>query len=294
MIVKKTLGNETYYYLQHSRREGASVRKKELYLGKQIPKNIDALKGAFAHEMYKERWYSIFNKVKEHYSKEQAHIPLSSKKEESKKFTIKFTYNTQKIEGSKLTLRETAELLENGITPSSKPLIDVLEAESHRTVFEEMLLYQKELSLQLVLEWHKKLFQKSKPDIAGKIRRHSVAISGSRFIPPLAVEVYPLLREFFSWYSANKAKLHPVELAARVHLRFVTIHPFADGNGRISRLIMNFVLHKNKYPMLDIPYEKRNSYYNALERSQVKKIDDIFVQWLFRRYEKEYRRYVKK
>ena len=103
---------------------------------------------------------------------------------------------------------------------------------------------QKDISLQLLLEWHRILLKETKADIAGKIRKHQVAISGSKFMPPFPAEVYPLLREFFSRYEKNKSKLHPVELAALVHLKFVTIHPFSDGNGRISRIIMNFVLHK--------------------------------------------------
>jgi len=73
----------------------------------------------------------------------------------------------------------------------------------------------------------------------------------------------------------------------------VTIHPFADGNGRISRLIMNFILNKMGYPMLDIPYEGRSSYYNALERSNLKDEDGIFLQWLMKRYIKEYKRYLR-
>ena len=87
--------------------------------------------------------------------------------------------------------------------------------------------------------------------------------------------------------------IHPVELAALVHLRLVTIHPFIDGNGRTTRLIMNFILHKHGYPMFNIPYVNRSSYYNSLERAQTKKIDSIFVQWFFRRYLKENGRYLK-
>ena len=101
------------------------------------------------------------------------------------------------------------------------------------------------------------------------------------------------LREFFEWYNKNKDKLNPVELAALVHLKFVSIHPFGDGNGRISRLMMNFVLQKHNYPMLDIPYEKRNSYYTALERSQIKRDNAPFLNWFFRRYLKEYGKLLK-
>lgn len=91
----------------------------------------------------------------------------------------------------------------------------------------------------------------------------------------------------------NKNKLHPVELAAITHLRFVIIHPFGDGNGRISRLIMNFILSRKKYPMLDISYENRNSYYNALERSNTKNDERVFLQWFVKQYINYYNRYLK-
>ena len=113
-------------------------------------------------------------------------------------------------------------------------------------------------------------------------------------MPCTPVEINLMLRDFFRWYNKNKGKLHPVELAALVHLRFVTIHPFGDGNGRLSRLMMNFVLNKYGYPMLDITYENRSSYYNSLERSQIKNNEHIFAQWFFKKYKKEHERYLKK
>ena len=92
------------------------------------------------------------------------------------------------------------------------------------------------------------------------------------------------IREFFNWYDQNKDK---VQLAALAHLKFVSIHPFGDGNGRISRLLMNYVLNKNGYPMLIIDYIQRKSYYTALERSNIKNDESIFTLWFFRRYLKE-------
>ena len=289
---RKKVGKITYYYLQHSVRKGSKVQSKEIYLGRKIPKNIEEIKGKLLKTIYEKEWYPLFDQIKEKYSKEIKLMPRSSREKQMAIFASRFTYNTQRIEGSKLTLKETANLLEKGITPKDKPLEDVKEAEAHKRLFyaEVLISKKKDLSLNLVVEWHRKLFQETKPDIAGKIRKHQTHISGSKFIPPLPVEVYPLLREFFKWYNRNKGKNelhHPVELAAFVHLKFVTIHPFGDGNGRISRLMMNFVLNKEGYPMLDIPYSGRNSYYTALERAQVKKVDSAFIQWFMRKYMKE-------
>jgi len=291
-VKKKVLGKQTYYYLEHTLRDGDKIRKKEKYIGKHLPKNIEEVKKTFLSEIYEEKWYPLFDKIKENFSKGHRRASKTAREKELGTFAIRFTYDTQRIEGSKLTLRETADLLEKGTTPRAKSIHDVKEAEAHREIFYDMMRYKKDLSLRLILYWHKKLFENTKHDIAGKIRQHQVAISGSKFVPPFPAEIYPLLGEFFKWYTKSKGKLHPVELAALAHLKFVTIHPFTDGNGRVSRLIMNFVLRRYGYPMLNIPYEHRTSYYNALERSQIKKFDSIFLQWLFRRYVKEYKRYL--
>jgi Fic family protein len=289
-IKKRVVSGKEYYYVEHSIRKNKKVVNKTLYLGDKIPENIEKLKKEFMINVCREKWFSDFEKIKAEYQKEQKIMPPSAKTKEKQSFAIKFTYNTQKIEGSSLTLKETANLLERGITPKEKPINDVLEAEAHKEVFFEMLNYNKDLSLQIVLYWHKKLFEKTKQDIAGRVRNHQVAISRSKFMPPLPAEIEIELKEFFDWYNKNKVNLNSVELAALVHLKFVTIHPFSDGNGRISRLMMNFVLHKHKYPMLDIAYEKRNAYYTALERSQIKKESSPFLNWFFRRYLKEYKK----
>ncbi|HII14786.1 MAG TPA: Fic family protein [Nanoarchaeota archaeon] len=293
-IKKKSIGRQDYYYLEHSARINGKVQTKEIYLGKEIPGNIEEIKKDFINSIYKEKFFKTLDAIKVGYSKEKANTPKSALEKETETFATKFTYDTQRIEGSTLTLRETANLLERGITPKSKPLRDVKEAESHKKLFYEMLKCKKDISLQLVQEWHRILLKETKADIAGIIRKHQVAISGSKFMPPFSAEVYPLLKEFFSWYEKNKPKMHPVELAALVHLKFVTIHPFGDGNGRISRILMNFVLHKKGYPMLDIPYVGRDSYYNALQRAQVKKADSIFVVWVIKNYIKANKRYMPK
>lgn len=291
-IKKIKKGKKEYYYLSHSYREGKKVKGFYSYLGKEKPENIEELKKKFMQEFYKEKFLKQLDKIKNNFNKEYKKLPKSAKEKSKEIFAIKFTYNTQRIEGSTLTLKETANLLENGITPKSKPLRDVKEAEAHKKVFFEMLNYNKNLNYQKTLEWHKKLLEDTKKDIAGKIRNHGVKIAGSKFVPPSPVEMKIELREFFKWYTKEKNKLHPVELAALVHFKFVTIHPFTDGNGRISRLMMNFILKCYNFPLLDIPYEKRASYYNALERSNLRNDENIFIQWFFRRYLAEYKKYI--
>ncbi len=293
-VTKRTLSGKTYYYLEHTVREGSKVRKEEKYLGRSIPKDIEDMKRSFLAEIYKTRWYPLLESIKENYSKELSKIPQSVSSKQTRIFSIKFTYDTNRIEGGKLTYRETASLLEKGITPKYKPLDDVKEAEAHDMLFREVLKHEKDLSLQTVIYWHKKLFSETKPDIAGKIRDYQVAISGSKHMPPSPVEVYPLLKEYFRWYDKNKKTLNPVDLAGIAHLKFVTVHPFGDGNGRISRLMMNYILNRGGYPMMNIPYEDRISYYNALERAQTKKQDHIFTQWFIKKYLKENKQYLKK
>ncbi len=293
IVKKKAVDGREYYYLQHTVRTPEGVQAREKYLGAKLPSDVEAAKRDFLTEIYRERWYPLLDQVHLNYLKEKRTLPKNAIQKRDRQFSVKFTYDTNRIEGSKLTYRETADLLEKGLSPSQKPIEDIKEAEAHDRVFHEALRHKKNLSMQVILMWHKKLFGETKPDIAGRVRTHQVAISGSRFMPPRPVEVQPLLREFFRWYDRNKRSMHPVELAAGAHLRFVTIHPFADGTGRMSRLLMNFVLNRHGFPLLNIPYEGRRSYYNALERSQMKENDSTFIQWFFRRYLKEYSAYAK-
>ena len=188
-IKKKLLKGKIYYYLEHSIRKGKRVQKKEKYLGRKIPSDIEGIKKEFVDEI-KAKWYVEIDKIKQNFFKEQKTMPKSIKEKQMQNFATRFTYDTQKIEGSTLTMRETADLLEKGIAPKNKPMRDVQEAEAHRDLFYEILKFKKELTLHVILDWHWNLFNKTKPDIAGKIRKYQVRIGGSKFMPPSPVEVY--------------------------------------------------------------------------------------------------------
>jgi Fic family protein len=293
-LKKRKISGKTFYYLGYSYRKNGKVRYREKYLGSEMPKDIENIKKEFLHQVYKENWFVAFEGIKKGYSREQKIMPPEIKKKELEIFAVGFTYNTNRIEGSKLTLKETDALLERGISPKDRPISDIKEAEAHRKVFFEMVSYEKDLSIGIVLKWHRELFENTKSRIAGRVRNYNVYISGSAHVPADFSELPTLLVEFFKWYNKVKAKTHPVELSALVHLKFETIHPFGDGNGRIGRLIMNFILHKTGYPMLDIKYINRGGYYNALEMANVKGNETVFIQWFFRRYLKEHRKYLLK
>jgi len=291
-VKKKIVQGKTYYYLELSYRKNGKVHTLTKYLGTALPRTLDKDKEDFLISHYKNLWFPLFDAIKMKSAQDRAEQPRGVAKKEMERFTTMFTYATNRIEGSTLTLRETAELLEHGLSPKHRPVTDVKEAEAHKTVFNAMLAYNHELRLSTVLHWHKTLLSQTKVQDAGRIRTYHVGISGSKYEPPMPIELDFLLREFFPWYHSNKRTMHPVHLAALVHLRFVSIHPFGDGNGRIARLLMNYVLHRQGYPMLIIDYSQRNSYYTALERSQVTKDEHIFVQWFFKRYYKEYKKFL--
>lgn len=290
-VVNRPKGNQDYYYLYHDSKKGKRKQREE-YLGKVIPEDIEDRKKEFALGIEREEWLPDLKKIHQNYKKEKKKIPPSIQEKNLKDFSVKFTYNTQRIEGSTLTLKDTRLLLEDGLTPSNRPNRDIKETEIHQKLFLDVMKQKEDLSLKVVKKWHKKLFLQTKPDIAGLLRDYDVGIGGSKFRPPPHNTVNLLVSGFFKWYNTNKTKLNPVELAALVHLKFVTIHPFGDGNGRTTRLMMNHVLNKFDYPLLDIDYGDRRSYYNALEKSQTKDDDLPFLKWFMKRYFKTYKNYL--
>jgi Fic family protein len=286
-------GSQTYFYLTHSYRERGRIRKIEWYLGRALPRDIARIKWERRLELLSRQWTPELNRVGSSYRANLRRQPASIRAKELETFAIRFTYDTNRIEGSSLTFRETASLLTDGTTPSNRPISDVQEALAHRQVFLDALQEQRMLSLDVLLDWHKRLFGETKPRVAGQVRTYRVGISGSRYEPPTPIELDFLLTEFFGWLRSSWENLHPVMLAALVHYRLVSIHPFGDGNGRVTRLAMNYVLYRKRFPMFDIAYTGRAGYYAALERSHLRQDESVFLRWFLRRYLAEHTRKVR-
>jgi Fic family protein len=283
-IQARRRGRRTYYYLTHSYRESGRVRKLEKYLGTALPEDVDSSKAEFRRQLFSRQFEPALERSRESYLANLRKMPKSIREKELESFTIQFTYDSNRIEGSSLTFRETALLLADGITPSNRPLADVQETLAHQRVFLEALRGTREFNMDSFLRWHSELFQATKPRLDGRIRNYGVRIGGSRFEPPTPFELDSLLQDFFGWFRIAWNNLHPVVLAGLVHLKLVTIHPFGDGNGRVTRIAMNYVLYRKRYPMMDIQYTRRAGYYRALEQSQVRQDEAVFVRWFLRRY----------
>ncbi|PWI46584.1 hypothetical protein CEE45_16110 [Candidatus Heimdallarchaeota archaeon B3_Heim] len=291
MVRIKTIkqNGRKYYALVHTVRNGHRTSSRTKYLGQEIPDNIDIIIEDFHHDLFMEEFKSQLSTVKQKHQQMLKKTPKTAVEKYYEDFIVRFTYDSNRIEGSTLTHRETAQLLLENQAPN-RPLNDILEAKSHQTLFEEMRRYvvtSGDLHFNLIFEWHHILFKNSRPDIAGELRTEQVRITGSDFIPPLPVELIPLLKEFLQWYHEAKETLHPVELAALVHYKFVCIHPYWDGNGRMSRMLMNFVLYKHKFPMYNFRNKERTKYYNALARADKNEDPYLFVKYLTHRYVKE-------
>lgn len=272
-IIKRKRGNAEYFYLQHSFRENGAMKTKERYLGTNIPENIEEIKRHLGFESRK-ALYTKLEKIKSNFQKGWRRYPKSAKDRELKEISIAFTYNTNAIEGSTITLEETREILEDRIAPR-KPLADIRETESHAKVFLEMLWIKEKITRVLLLRWHKDIFGETKKDIAGIYRAYLVRVGA--YLAPDWQDVPKLMDQLILF--ANKPGMNPVELAARAHYRFEKIHPFGDGNGRVGRLLMNYILWRNRYPMLIIEQKNRKPYYRALQKDE-----ERFTNYFIKRY----------
>ena len=274
-LVKHKIKNIDYLYLQHSFRKDGKVVTREKYLGLTIPNDIERIKQEFRSEIQPE-YYQQLEKIKTSFQKDWGKLPLSIREQQKEEVAITFTYNTNAIEGSTISEAEVRAIVLDKESPA-KSLRDIHEAEAHNDTFLAMLESFRPITNKLLFKWHKDIFNRSKPAIAGKYREYNVRV-GSYF-PPEHHEVKKLMNQLVRFINSEVGTLNPVELAAIVHYRFEKIHPFSDGNGRIGRLLMNHILWFSGYPILVVEYSRRQQYYRALQRNE-----DGFISYFVRRY----------
>src|SRR3989338_5322423 len=271
--IRKVRG-KLYNYLVHNIRKGKKWKKLSKYIGEgklyeiKIKKEIEK----FNFELKKAKYLSgkqilemedIRKKFDEYLKKSGK--PGLEKFDEW--FFTELTYNSNAIEGSTLSLKDTSLIINENIAPKGATLREIDEAKNHKEAIEFLKGYKGELNERLILKIHSFILKNIADSFAGKYRRTEVRIRGTEFKPPYADVVPLLVTELIRWYKENKKKLHPLELAAAVSAKLVTIHPFIDGNGRVSRLVMNFLLKKAKYPELNIYVKERDRYLNCIKEA---------------------------
>lgn len=195
-------------------------------------------------------------------------------------YRIGLTWSSNALEGNTLTESETKILLEDGLTVGGKPLKDTFEALGHAQAYDFMftLLGNHQIIENDALTMHKMFYKDIDPKEAGKYRSKAVIITGSKYAVCKVEQIQTEINKLFQWAALERDKYHPVEFAAQLHKRFVFIHPFIDGNGRISRLLMNTALIQDGYMLAIIPPVLRHEYISLLE--QAHKNDQPFVDFI--------------
>lgn len=295
-IEKRQTKKSIKYYLVHSfRDEDNKVTKLRHYLGSNLNDKELKEKKKKAEIILKERIESIKTQVFDFSLSDKEIDSLNRYSDKIKihhfedkeweNFTEEFIYNTNAIEGSTVLKDEVHVILQKKSTDNP----DEIETKGVQKAINFIRDTDEDLTLKLILKIHKLCFEGSK-DYAGQLRDVEVVIRNrNKEIIHRGASVKDLkkeLKEFIDWYKKNKHKFKPLTLAAIVHNQFEDIHPFQDGNGRVGRLLLNFILMKNDYPPINILLKDRAEYYRVLQEYQQNDRLRPTLEFLVKQYRK--------
>ncbi len=280
-IRAKFINGEYYYYLVESKRTGEKISQQVIkYLGMYT----ETEKYAKKHKLKLQTPSKVFpikietsldkiiNLKKKRLSLLHRNPMVENRLKED--VSIIWTYNSTAIEGSTLNLKETALILQEGIASGNKVVTDYTSAQAHRDAVNMVYGFLKRkqaINENRILELHrvtmKGLFD---VEVVGKYRDVPVWIRGSSYVPPDPEQVPVLMKKLIRRINKNPEHFDPITLSATTHLDFESIHPFADGNGRVGRLLSNWVLMKHKYPPIIIENREKKKYFQVLENVQMR------------------------
>lgn len=203
------------------------------------------------------------------------------------KFRLDWNYHSNNIEGNKLTYGETKTFLLHGITANGKPLKDHLDIKGHNDaliLLENIIKEERDITENFIRELHvlilKESYYNKSITTNGQIVERKIEIGKYKTQPNHVLTQTGLIHYFASpeetpakmfdlveWYKKinNDINFHPLLTASLFHYKFISIHPFDDGNGRIARILMNLILMQNGFPPVIIKTEKKEEYYRALQ-----------------------------
>ncbi len=287
---------KTYYYVTKNFRMSSKKWKKiRKYVGNMPPSkkqttqaiaeieadavNKGIMKPVSQHKYLSDTEAEKLQDLKEIYHKWYGKLSATEIKKYDEDFIVRFTYNTNAIEGNRLSLRETSMILTENIIPAGVTPNDYNEAINSKNCYEFLKNYTGEFNQKFLLKIHGLLTKNTNCKIVGNYRDHDVRIFGSDWIPPSYKKIREEMRKIFQWYYPERKKLHPVELGAILHNKLVRLHPFSDGNGRTSRVVMNWIFIKNKFPMFYVELRDKIHYYEAIEEGD-KDNDKAIVHYI--------------
>lgn len=198
-------------------------------------------------------------------SKIRKELPPEALESFDRSFDITYAHNSTAIEGNTLTLIQTKAILEDGLSVGGKTLREIYEVTNHAKAFAYVKKCVSEgtpLDESVTKDIHAFLMENIL--IGGIYRNVEVRISGAGFCPPSPAQMYRQVKDFFG-DMPYRTDLNPIELAAWTHAEFVKIHPFVDGNGRTSRMLMNYQLMSHGFLPVSVAKETRLEYFDALE-----------------------------
>lgn len=299
-IYKKTINEKPYYYLRLSKKEkGKTVVKDIAYLGSDIRKieqQLDKLPQKYKKEIrvtyrtirrfleteyyqkrveeQKPKQNSYISKelfeeveaVRIHFQEKIIFLDKKTKEELYNQFVIDFAFNTTSMEGNTITLQEAKKLLEEQKTPKDRTLREIYDVQNTEKVFMELLETNQEITHDLIMHIHDVLLEQI--DVRKGYRMHDIRIVGSKFDVSPAKYVKTDMALLLKWVAENKG-LHPLVKAVLFHQKFERVHPFADGNGRTGRMLLNYMLLKEGYPPCVIGRKRRKEYIDTLREADM-------------------------
>ncbi len=278
-----------HYYRTISVREKNKVTKKRIFMGTNLSKNelkkaeleADRELGILESLLTTEEIEAL-NLIRKKYTQE----PEITKENRYETFTTLFTHDSTSIEGNTLSLQEAGSLLFEDITPKGKAVREINEIIGHRKAFDFMLSHEDDISRKFIYQLHSMVMKDTiSPEFKeqiGNYRNVQVFIRGLDWTPPNPKDVPSDMKTLLTWYSKNKDNVHPLITAIYFHVGFEVIHPFIDGNGRVGRLLLNFILHKNGFPMVNIPNKEKHEYYRVLQDAQMEGNLRPFIDFLIK------------
>ena len=276
-------GKKTFYYLGKTIRIGENEWKKiRIKLGEKEPtreeieQKLKELKleeyNVYNRDYLDANKLEIIDDFKEVFNHHRKTIPKTIVEKEEADFLIRFTYNSNAIEGNRLTLRDTYLIIKEKQIPSGALPKDYNEAINGREAFAFIKEYKGKLTIEFLEKLNDILTQNTGVVYPGRVRFFPVKIEGADHVPPDSEKVRPLLKKMIQFYSEFRRKIHPFVLACLIHAQFVEIHPFEDGNGRTGRALMNWILMQAGYPKVFVPVKVRQKYYEAIDLHNQKEV----------------------